>query len=55
MAITLYSLGDLEAGRDYTRRGVQIWRSGAVRFAPEEVDVPVSSSAFLFKGFPSGA
>jgi hypothetical protein len=43
MAITLYFLGDLEAGQDYTRRGLQVWHSGAVRFAPEEVDVPVVS------------
>jgi serine/threonine protein kinase len=43
MAITLYFFGDLEAGQDYTKRGVQIWHSGAVRFAPEEVDVPVVS------------
>ena len=43
MAITLYFFGDLEAGQDYTKRGVQIWHSGAVSFAPEEVDVPVVS------------
>jgi hypothetical protein len=34
---------DLEAGQQYARRGIQIWRSGAVRFASEEVDVPVVS------------
>jgi serine/threonine protein kinase len=41
MAAILYCLGDLEAGQQYTRRSIQIWHSGAVRFAPEEVDVPV--------------
>ena len=41
MAAILYCLGDLEAGQQYTRRGIQIWHSGPVRFAPEEVDVPV--------------
>jgi hypothetical protein len=43
MAVNLYFLGDLVAGQRYARRGVQIWRSGAVQFAPEEVDVPVVS------------
>ena len=43
MAVNLYFLGDLEAGQQYARRGVQIWRSGAVQFTPEEVDVPVVS------------
>jgi serine/threonine protein kinase/predicted ATPase len=41
MAAILYCLGDLEAGQQYTRRSIEIWHSGPVRFAPEEVDVPV--------------
>jgi predicted ATPase len=41
MAAILYCLGDLEAGQQYTRRSIQIWHSGPVRLAPEEVDVPV--------------
>jgi predicted ATPase len=41
MAAILYCLGNLEAGQQYTRRSIQIWHSGLVRFAPEEVDVPV--------------
>jgi serine/threonine protein kinase len=43
MAITLYFLGDFEAGHQYTMRGVQVWHSGAVRFPAEEVDLPVVS------------
>jgi hypothetical protein len=47
MAVNLYFLGDLEAGQQYARRGVQIWRSRAVQFAIEEVDVPVVSCLFM--------
>jgi predicted ATPase len=43
VAITLYFLGDFEAGHRYTMRGVQVWHSGAVRFPTEEVDAPVVS------------
>jgi hypothetical protein len=43
MAISLCCLGDLEAGQQYTRRAIRIWRSGVVRFVPEEVDVPIVS------------
>ena len=42
LAITLYFSGDFEAGHEYTRRGLQIWRSG-VESQVEEVDVPAVS------------
>ena len=32
LGITHYYLGDFETARQYTTRGVQIWRSGGVRF-----------------------
>jgi len=38
LAITLYFLGDFETGRQFATRGVQIWRSGGVQAAVEEVD-----------------
>jgi serine/threonine protein kinase len=42
LAITLYFSGDFEAGHEYTRRGLQIWRSG-IESPVEEVDVPAVS------------
>jgi tetratricopeptide (TPR) repeat protein len=41
LAATLYWLGDFETARRYARHGVQIWRSGAVIFPPEDLDTPV--------------
>jgi hypothetical protein len=38
LAITLYFMGDFETGRQYATRVVQIWRSGGVQAAVEEVD-----------------
>jgi len=38
LAATFYYLGDFESARKYTKCGVQIWRSGGVRFPFEEVD-----------------
>ena len=37
-AATLYYLGDFEAARKYARRGIQIWRSGAVQSPVEDVE-----------------
>jgi serine/threonine protein kinase len=42
LAITLYFSEDFEAGHEYTRRGLQIWRSG-IESPVEEVDVPAVS------------
>ena len=42
LAITLYFSGDFETGRKYTKRGLQILRSG-VESPIEEVDVPAVS------------
>jgi hypothetical protein len=42
LAITLYFSGNFEAGQEYTRCGLQIWRSG-VESPVEEVDVPAVS------------
>jgi tetratricopeptide (TPR) repeat protein len=41
LAANLFFLGDFESARRYARHGVQIWRSGGVKFPPEEVDTPV--------------
>jgi hypothetical protein len=43
LAITLYFLGDFETGQKYTRRGLQIWRSGVQSPVEEVVDVPAVS------------
>ena len=42
LAITLYFLGDFETGQKYTKRALQLWRSG-VTSPVEEVDVPAVS------------
>src|SRR5580692_9837866 len=41
LAANLFFLGDFESARRYTRHGVQIWRSGGVKFPPEDLDTPV--------------
>jgi tetratricopeptide (TPR) repeat protein len=41
LAANLFFLGDFESARRYARRGVQIWRSGGVKFPPEDLDMPV--------------
>jgi adenylate cyclase len=41
LAANLFFLGDFESARRYARHGVQIWRSGGVKFPPEDVDPPV--------------
>jgi tetratricopeptide (TPR) repeat protein len=41
LAANLFFLGDFESARRYARHGVQIWRSGGVKFHPEDVDSPV--------------
>jgi hypothetical protein len=40
LAVTLYYLGDFEAGRQYARRGVETWRAGGVQAAVEEISTP---------------
>jgi tetratricopeptide (TPR) repeat protein len=41
LAVNLFFLGDFESARRYARHGVQIWRSGGVKFPPEDLDTPV--------------
>jgi tetratricopeptide (TPR) repeat protein len=41
LAANLFFLGDFESARRYARHGVQIWRSGGVKFPPEDLDSPV--------------
>ena len=43
LAANLFFLGDFEPARRYARHGVQIWRSGGVKFPPEDLDTPVFS------------
>jgi serine/threonine protein kinase/tetratricopeptide (TPR) repeat protein len=43
LASTLYFLGDFEAGRQYTMRGVQLWRSRGAESPVEDVDVAAVS------------
>jgi tetratricopeptide (TPR) repeat protein len=40
-AAIFYFLGEFDSSRKYARRGVQIWRSGGVKFPPEDLDMPV--------------
>src|SRR5262249_40521972 len=40
LAVTLYYLGDFEAGQHYARRGVEAWRAGGGRAAVEEISTP---------------
>jgi hypothetical protein len=40
LAITYYYLGNFGTGGQYTKRGVQIWRSGGAQSPVEEVDIP---------------
>jgi serine/threonine protein kinase/predicted ATPase len=48
-AFTLYYLGDFKAARQYATRGLQIWRSGAVRSPVEEINTP-AVSCLVFQG-----
>jgi hypothetical protein len=41
LAGNLFYLGDFESARRYARQGVQIWRSGGVKFPAEDLDTPV--------------
>jgi tetratricopeptide (TPR) repeat protein len=41
LAANLFFSGDFESARRYARHGVQIWRSGGVKFLPEDFNVPV--------------
>jgi predicted ATPase len=43
LGVTLYYLGDFESGRQYTMRGVQLWRSEGVQSPVEEVTAPAVS------------
>jgi predicted ATPase len=43
LGVTLHYLGDFESARQYTRRGVQIWRSEGVHSPVEEVTAPAVS------------
>jgi tetratricopeptide (TPR) repeat protein len=40
LACTLFYLGDFEGARQYSRRGVEIWRSGNVQFHTKDPDTP---------------
>jgi tetratricopeptide (TPR) repeat protein len=40
LAATLYYLGNFESAREHAIRGVQIWRTGAVKSQIEELDEP---------------
>ena len=40
LAATIYFLGDFQTARQYTMRGLEIWRSGAVQSQVEEVSAP---------------
>jgi tetratricopeptide (TPR) repeat protein len=40
LACTLFYLGDFEAARQYSSRGVEIWRSGNVQSHTEDPDTP---------------
>ena len=40
LTATLYNRGDFECARQHAMRGLQIWRSGAVRSPVEEVSTP---------------
>jgi hypothetical protein len=42
LAATLYFLGDFETARQFTIRGIEIWRSGNVQSRPEDVDTPIA-------------
>jgi predicted ATPase len=46
LAGTLYWSGDFEAAQKYARRGLQIWRSGSVQAAVEEVMSPIVACLF---------
>jgi len=41
LAANHFFWGDFESARRYARQGVQIWRSGGVKFPPEDLDMPV--------------
>ena len=41
LGVAHYYLGDFELARDYTKRGVQIWRSRDVQVQVEDVDAPI--------------
>jgi hypothetical protein len=41
LSLTLYYLGHFDSARQYTRHGVQIWRSGGVQYYAEDLDTPV--------------
>jgi hypothetical protein len=43
LAGTLFFMGDFEAARQYSSRGVQLWRSGGVSSRVEEVGAPAVS------------
>jgi tetratricopeptide (TPR) repeat protein len=43
LAITHYFLGDFETSGQYTKHGIEIWRSGGAQSAPEEIDVPAGA------------
>jgi hypothetical protein len=40
LAVTFYFLGNVESARQYTMRGIQIWRSQGVQSPVEEVTAP---------------
>jgi serine/threonine protein kinase len=46
LAITHYFLGDLETSAQYVRHGLDVWRSGGVQSAPEEVDVAAGACLY---------
>ena len=48
LAGTLYYLGDFGSTREYAGRGVEIWRSGGVPSAVEEITAPAVSCLFFW-------
>ena len=45
-----YYLGDFEGVLQYTKRGIQIWRSGGVQYYAEDPDTPVVA-CLCYKAF----
>jgi predicted ATPase len=47
LAVPLYFLGDFEAARQYTKRGVEIWRAGGVQSQVDEITGHVIGCLFF--------
>jgi tetratricopeptide (TPR) repeat protein len=46
LGITNYFLGDFETSRQYVKHGLDIWRSGGARSAPQEIDVVAAACLY---------